>query len=226
MSTSCTFPPLPRKRGDSVAVELDVTVAQCRQPERSVLARVFVVPHPDGRDVEEANHGGDNPFPTERAATHVAVDAPPDTRQRPGERREPVVLGLIAHLPPSRVVAVLLAPPGVSAGRLDVAVRRPADPDIRPRRDGERLDPRPLAAVGDRPAGRIQVLEAAAPPAPGDPRLVVGHVAKAGGARRPLGFDVDAAVRPCHVGSDTRGRGAPTAFRTMPARGSPGATCR
>ena len=53
-----------------------------------------------------------------------------------------VVLGLVAHLAPARVVAVLLAPARVAAGGLDVAVGVRADPDVGPgRRDRQLADP-------------------------------------------------------------------------------------
>ena len=174
----------------------------------------------------EVEHRCDDPFAIERAATEVAVHLTPYPRQRPCERRKAVVLGLVAYLSPFRVVAVLLS----RRASLPVAWIWPV---------GERQIQTSVHAGGiasdsirDRSlrleivAPEVQVLEAAAPPTPGDPRLAIAHIAKAGGARRPLGLNFGvAAVRSCHVGSDTRGRGRPTAFHAMPAPGTHKPSC-
>ena len=102
------------------------------------------------------------------------------------EREQAMVLGLIAHLPPARVVAVLLSTPRVPAGRLQVSVRRSADPHVGPRRrDRQRLDSLHLLARRGA-AVCIDVLKPPAASAPGESRLATGHVPQTGRTRRRL----------------------------------------
>src|SRR3954471_15553397 len=97
-----------------------------------------------------------------------------------------MVLGLIAHLPPARVIAVLLAAASVPTGRLQVPVRRSADPHVGPgRRDRQRLDSLDLLAWQGL-AVCVGVLKALAASAPGESGLAVGHIPEAGRARRRL----------------------------------------
>src|SRR6185437_3049148 len=174
--------------GDAGALDLDVTLAHRRQAERPVLPRVLVVADADAGLVQEADDRRYHPGLAERMAGDVAFDPPPDPRQRRGERQHSVVLGLVSQLPPARVVAVLLAPAGVAARGLEMPLRRRADPHVRPcRRDGERLDPRPLLGVGDRAPVGVEVLEPTATPAPADAGPVVARVAQAGLLRRLAG---------------------------------------
>ena len=63
----------------------------------------------------------------------------PDRRQRVSERDDMFVFGALAHLTELRVIAMLLAPLGITSGRLNVPVCNRANPDIRPSgRYGER----------------------------------------------------------------------------------------
>ena len=164
-------------------------VAHRGQPEGVVVARVLVVADADIGGVEQVHDRRDHPLAAEASARHVLVDPLADLRQRHAEGDHPVVLGLVAHRPPLRVVAVLLAAARVAASSLQVAVRRRADPHVRPRRrDRQRLDLRdPLTrhrlAVG---AGVLESL--AAPPAR-DARLVVAHVAQPRRPSRQRGCD-------------------------------------
>ena len=75
-----------------------------------------------------------------------------------------------------RVVAVLLAPARVAAGRLQVAVGLRADPDVGPRRrDRERADAPDHRGIAERPAVRQSIAEAFAAPDARDARGVVAH---------------------------------------------------
>ena len=79
----------------------------------------------------------------------LALHALAHQRQRAREVDHRVELLLVAPLAPPVVVAVLLAPAGVDAGRLDVAHRVRADPDVLPGgRDDELGDPRQDLGVG------------------------------------------------------------------------------
>src|SRR6185436_17645299 len=89
-------------------------------------------------------------------------------------------LRIVTSTAPLRVVAVLLATPGVPAGRLDVAVRVGADPDVGPGgRDGERLDPLDGRRVPDGLAVPVAVRESAPRTPASDPRPVVAGIAQA-----------------------------------------------
>ena len=72
---------------------------------------------------------------------HVGRDTVAQRGQRGSELDDVFVLVLVAQLAPFRVVAVLLAAPRIEPRRLDVAVRRGADPDgFVGRRDTDGLD--------------------------------------------------------------------------------------
>ena len=80
----------------------------------------------------------------------VRVDALADRRQQPGEGDHPLELRAVAVLAVARVVAVLLAAPGVATGRLQVAARVGADPDVRPGRRDRRAHGSGRATVASR----------------------------------------------------------------------------
>src|SRR6476620_1638862 len=112
-----------------------------------------------------------------------------------------MVLGLIAHLRPARVVAVLLAAASVAACRLQVPVRRSADPHVGPRRrDRQRLDSLHLLSR-KRAALRVDVLKPFTASATGEPRLAIGHVPQAGRTRRRLRRVLDRLRDRCSHGS-------------------------
>jgi hypothetical protein len=76
----------------------------------------------------------------------------------------------VAPLAPGLVVEVLSPAGPVEPRRLDVAVRRRADPDLLPRRrDPQRFEPLDDGRVVDRPAVLVEVLAAAAAADPRQP---------------------------------------------------------
>ena len=170
---SCSLPLLPRKRNRSC--EPSTSTWRSRivvSPNELVLARVLVVADADVGGVEQVHDRREHPLAAEVAARHVLVDPLADLRQRRAEGDHPVVLGLVAHRLPSRVVAVLLAAARVAAGGLQVAVRRRADPHVRPRRrDRQRLD---LLRPAHAPPARRR-------------RWCTGIPCRAAGARCPAG---------------------------------------
>jgi len=114
----------------------------------------------------------------------VAAQPSPQPGQRLPERDQAHELAAIAEDAPARVVAILLAPPRVAAGRLQVTARIAADPHLGVgRRHRQRADARQLCGVADPCAVGIEVDEArpAAPAA--DTGRVVAHVDQAGLAR-------------------------------------------
>ena len=78
----------------------------------------------------------------------VALDDATDRRQPRGEVGQPVELVQVAQRAPLRVVAVLAAPPRITPGCLQMALRVAADPYRRPRRrNRKRTDARDFRAV-------------------------------------------------------------------------------
>ena len=118
------------------------------------------------------------------AQAHVLGDLSPDRWQRRGELEQVLVFRLLARLAIFRVILILLAPFGVAASRLDVPVRRCADPDVRPcRRDDKRTDAFKRFGVGDPSPLRVEIDEAPACAPASDRRSSVAHIAQAGRRR-------------------------------------------
>jgi len=145
--------------------DVDVFVAQCRQPVRVV--GILGVADPDQRGVEQPNGGGDDAFERELAAPHVGVDPLAQDRQRMAEVDQRLELGLLSGTLPFGVVPVLLAPLGIAPGRLDVTLGVDAEPHVGPRRrhhqPAQALD---RFAISQRRTLEVEVDEAApAPPA-------------------------------------------------------------
>src|SRR5262249_38995362 len=87
--------------------------------------------------------------------------------------------GLVPDLLPALVVAVLLAPAGVAAGRLDVPIGARPDPDLAPGRgDGEGADTRQRLGFSDRAPAAVHGAEALACSATANADPLVPHVAE------------------------------------------------
>ena len=133
-----------------------MALAHRREPVGVVLLRVVLRADPEEAAVEQPDGAGEH---LARAASRPAR-GPCATRARScgsaaRELDHRVELLGVAPLAPAVVVAVLLAPGGVDAGRLDVAHRVGADPDVLPgRRDGELADPLEHARLADPGARR------------------------------------------------------------------------
>ena len=107
-----------------------------------------------------------------------------------GEGDDALILGAVADLAKARMIAILLAAPGVASGGLNVAVGERADPDVGPdRRNGERLDAAQAVLVGQSRAVRPRVREARAGSSAPDAGTRIGHVTQPGRLGRPLGVD-------------------------------------
>ena len=173
------------------------------------------------RHVEQPHDRRDDPLPAQRRAGAGRARRGAGCGAAPGERDQPVVLRLVAHLAPPRVVAVLLAAARVAPGRLDVAVRRRADPDVGPRRrDRERVDSRSL--------GPVVIVAPSGPmywkPRPRLRRVIPGSSSltwrRPAAARRPFRLGAGAAIRLRHGGPIPDRASAATAFRAAPRRGT------
>ena len=147
----------------------DVLAADRRQPVALVLLGVVLAADPEEAEVEQAHGAGQRPLARHPLPRQVAVTA----RRRRGSGG-----GELAHASNLRsarrccqrvVVEVLLAPGGVDPGRLDVAERVGADPDLLPgRRDRQLADPLQRLVVLDPLAVGVEVGEAAAAAAADD----------------------------------------------------------
>src|SRR5262249_60703256 len=93
--------------------------------------------------------GGQGPFAREAAEAHVVGQPWGDWLEKVGKCDGIFVFGAFAHLAEARVVAILLAAPGIAPGGLNMSVGKRADPDVGPCRwDGERLDPPENVSLG------------------------------------------------------------------------------
>jgi hypothetical protein len=138
---------------DPGALDTRVAVAQRREPERLVEAGVLVVADADQRELEQPDDRRQHLLARQARAGEVRVDALANGGQEPGERDHPIELGAVTLFAVRGVVAVLLATAGVASGRLQVAPRVRADPDVGPGgRDRERADPLEDGRVVDRRA--------------------------------------------------------------------------
>src|SRR5256886_11878847 len=118
----------PEGEADLGADDVDVPVAQRRQPVGAVLLSVLVIPDADSGVFKQADDGREHLLLWQAGPFEVAVGMFADLRQRLGEGEHAVVLDGVADLAPARVVAILLAPARVAPGRLQVATGAGTDP--------------------------------------------------------------------------------------------------
>jgi hypothetical protein len=78
------------------------------------------------------NDGGNDFLSREASKGHVLADLRADGRKSLGELHHMFVFGALADFSKTPMVAILLAPFGIATRRLDVTVRRRADPDVGP----------------------------------------------------------------------------------------------
>src|SRR5207249_9787278 len=82
------------------------------------------------------------PYPSAALTSQITHDAPPEAGQDLSEAGHAVEFVGVTGLAPARVIAMLLATPGVPPGCLQVAARAGRDPDVIPRgRNRKRPNP-------------------------------------------------------------------------------------
>ncbi len=166
---------------NGLAPDARVAVLEGRQPERSVEARVLLVPDPEEGQLQQPDHGGRDLLAGEASHAEIVGHPPANPRQPLTEANHPLELVDIASIAEPGVVAVLLPSAGVAARGLEVAVCNRADPDVGPRRgNGQRPDPSPGRRIGHAVARRLQVFETGASTTAGNPWIVRRDVAKTG----------------------------------------------
>jgi hypothetical protein len=84
--------------------------------------------------IQKLDGGGEGFIAVQATAPQVAGADAAKVRQPFGEAKDALELLELALLVPGRVIEVLAAPGVVGAGGLQVAARRPTDPDVLPRR--------------------------------------------------------------------------------------------
>ena len=126
----------PKPEPNGRARHLRVPVAQRRDPERAIEARVLRVADAQARHLEERDDGREDLLARQAGPAKVLPDAAPDPRKQLGEADEARELAAVASGAETGVVAVLAPASCVPPDRLDVPIRARADPDVRPgRRD-------------------------------------------------------------------------------------------
>ena len=163
-----------------LALDLQVAPPQRGEAVGAVLAHVFVVADADQRLVEQAHDRGEDLPAAQVGRAQVALEALAQERQHLAEFQHALELRLVARRPIVGVVAVLLAPARIRAGRLDMTVRVGADPDARPGgRYGEAVDARAGVASDDALAARRVIGPAGADALARDATHAVGDIAQA-----------------------------------------------
>src|SRR3954447_2154095 len=151
---------------DEAGAQRDVLLAHRRQAVGLVLDRVVLRPDAEEAPVEQAQRGGEDALVAHVVALEVGLDALAQAGERASEAQHLVELLLVATLAPLGVVEVLLAPPLVDAGGLDVAAWVWADPHVLPRgRDDQLVDAREDLGLAQPLAVGVEVDEAPARPA-------------------------------------------------------------
>jgi hypothetical protein len=156
---------------ERVAADDHVRLLHRGEPVGLVGDRVVLAADPEEPAVEQPHRAGEDLLARQRLGGEVAIDVAPQRGQRAGEPDHVVELLLVAALAPALVVEVLLAAAVVDAGRLDVAARVRAHPDVLPRgRDHQLADPRQDLGLLDPVAVAVDVGPAATLPLAADPR--------------------------------------------------------
>jgi hypothetical protein len=145
------------------ALDGDVAVAHRGQPVGVIGFGILRVADANGGRLQQTDDRRQHLGPGQAGQRQVALYLCADLRQGVAEEQHAFVLGLVADLAPARMIAALLARPGIAPGGLQVAVGIGADPHPRPgRRDDQRADSRQSLGVVYGPAIGADIAESAA----------------------------------------------------------------
>ena len=177
---------LAAKGEDDVAVPLglNVAVAHRRQAVRMVLAGIFIVANTDDRRLQQPHDGGEDLGARHSGLAKVARDAAADFWQSLPEPEHVLEFRLVALLPPMGMVTVLLAPAGIPAGGLQMAILKGEIQTWRVGgRDGQFANSGDHRLVADAGAVRTEEDKVFPLQLAGEAFRVVGAVAQPGGLR-------------------------------------------
>ena len=129
-------------------VHLGMAVPERGEAVGAIALGILVIAYAQGRAVQQPDDGGHHGVQLRPARLEVARHRPTDGGQVAAKGAHAVELDLLALFLPLRVVAVLLAAPGVAARGLQVALGIGADPDIHIGRwNGEFADARQCLGI-------------------------------------------------------------------------------
>ncbi len=175
----------PEGEADLRGLHVHMAALQGGEAEGVVLAQVGFIADTDQALFQEADDGCEDLLPGEAAPAEIGGNAAAENRQDLGEMQDMGKLDLIAEGGPVGMIEILLAPPGVAAGRLQMSPRRGADPDLAPGRwNDQGSDALQGLRIANSRSIRRQVPEPHAAPAPADAGESVMHVVKADRPRR------------------------------------------
>ena len=151
-----------------------MAIAQRRQTEASVVARIVGIAHADHGNIEQVDDRRQNLLTRKTALRHMAADGCTHIGQRLCEVDQALILVLIPFCPECRVIAVLLATPRIAPRRLKMTVGVRAYPHIPIGRGyGQRADTGQRRLVLDRRSIRATIGKASAGSAARNARDVV-----------------------------------------------------
>ena len=152
----------------------DMAAAQRGRAEAGVVAGIFLIADADMLLVEQANDRGEHGVAVQFAALEIGFDAAAQLGQRGAEFARAFIFGSVLPGAVIGVIAILLAPARILAGRLDMAVWIGAEPGVgvsRGQSDGvQAVD---FVAVGDALAVGVEIAPGAADLLAGDARIAV-----------------------------------------------------
>src|SRR5579859_2111714 len=158
----------------------DMAATQGGQSIRVVLAHIFLVPHANERGIEQAHNRRQHFYIGQARQRKVARNSLADSWKRLTKGDHAIILGLVAHLSPARMIAVLFAPFGIPPGCLKVSFRRRAYPHIFPcRRYADFLNAFQLSRVMNRLAIQSHIAEVFPHALAPYPRLSIAHITQA-----------------------------------------------
>ncbi|SON85067.1 hypothetical protein XAP412_550027 [Xanthomonas phaseoli pv. phaseoli] len=183
-----------------------VPVAQRGQPVGAIAARVFGVAHAHQGVGQQRHHDRQHLFAREARQQQIATQAPPQFGQRSAEGDHAFELALAAYLRPLGVIAILLAPPGIAPGGLQMPVGLGADPHFGiGRRNRQRTNALQGLGIGNALPVGIAVTEALAGLAAADAGLLIVDVGQPGRTRGGPGLRYSGCA--CHGGRGDGGAG-------------------
>src|SRR5205085_8161808 len=169
-------PPHPSLRRiieyDCRRLKRDVLLADRGEADASVVVCVLLAADPEHPDVEQAHGAGQNLLKAHLIALQIGGHPATKLRKQSGEEQHALELLTVPVLAPARVVQVLLATGRIYSGRLEMAARVRADPDVPPRRrDRQVAQALEGLRLAQPPPVLAHVYEAASAPDPPEARL-------------------------------------------------------